>query len=83
VRQSLSAFDPWIERAQAPRPNTASTDAWTAFQWQVREARLGLHAREGGPWPRLRDVESSWQRLLDRTQAASAPSVSDGGVASS
>ena len=83
VRQSLSAFDPWFERVQAPRPLTASADAWTAFQWQVREARLALHAREGGPWPRLRDVESSWQRLLDRTQAAGTSPVSDGGGGSS
>ena len=63
VLQALATFDDWIERANSPEPRRVAASAWREFVWLVREARLGLHAREGAPWPRARDVERTWQSL--------------------
>jgi hypothetical protein len=65
VAQSLSGFDDWIERANSSGPRGVAASAWSDFVWLVREARLGLHAREGAPWPRLRDVQAAWQALAE------------------
>ena len=75
VRQAMAAFEPWMERAEGARPGAADLGAWLDFHWLVRESRLGLHAREGGPWPRLRDVERAWDAL----HQAPSRTVSDGG----
>ncbi|MFM7806384.1 MAG: DUF3418 domain-containing protein, partial [Planctomycetota bacterium] len=63
VMQALAAFDDWIERANSPGPRGVAASAWRDFMWLVREARLGLHAREGAPWPRARYVERAWLAL--------------------
>jgi hypothetical protein len=60
VVQGLATFDVWTERARGPWPREASAEERDGFLWSVREARLGLFAREGGPWPRARDLEAAW-----------------------
>ena len=57
VRESLQAMDAWDRRARNPSTNDGATKA---FRELVLEAGLGLHARGGGPWPRLRDLERAW-----------------------
>jgi ATP-dependent helicase HrpA len=48
VEAAMHAVEPWLQRA------TASGD--TGLESLARRVRLGLHARGGGPWPRLRDL---------------------------
>jgi len=63
VAQALAGLDDWLGRANASAPRGASASGWLEFQWLVREARLGLFAREGAPWPRVRDLEAAWAAL--------------------
>jgi hypothetical protein len=63
VVQALAGFDDWLGRANASAPRGASASGWLEFQWLVRESRLGLFAREGAPWPRVRDLEAAWSAL--------------------
>ena len=63
VMQSLAGFDGWLGNANASAPRGVSASDWLGFGWLVREARLGLFAREGGPWPRVRDLEAAWASL--------------------
>ncbi len=63
VAQALAGFDDWFERANSSGPRGVSASAWRDFGWLVREARMGLHARDGAPWPRLRDVQAAWEAL--------------------
>jgi hypothetical protein len=63
VVQALAGLDDWLGRANASAPRGASASGWLEFQWLVREARLGLFAREGAPWPRVRDLEAAWAAL--------------------
>ena len=63
VLQALAGFDDWLGNANASAPRGASASDWLAFVWLVREARLGQFAREGGPWPRVRDLEAAWKSL--------------------
>ncbi|NBX24940.1 MAG: ATP-dependent RNA helicase HrpA [Planctomycetes bacterium] len=62
VRQSLEALQAWQEigRTKAP-PGLAGR----RFREMVLEAGLGLHARGGGPWPRVRDLERAWAACSD------------------
>jgi ATP-dependent helicase HrpA len=63
VVQALAGFDDWLGRANASAPRGASASGWLEFQWLVRESRLGIFAREGAPWPRVRDLEAAWSAL--------------------
>jgi ATP-dependent helicase HrpA len=63
VLQGLAGLDGWLGNANASAPRGVSASDWLAFVWLVREARLGLFAREGGPWPRVRDLEAAWGAL--------------------
>jgi ATP-dependent helicase HrpA len=63
VLQALVGFDEWLGNANASAPRGASASDWLAYAWLVREARLGVFAREGGPWPRVRDLEAAWKAL--------------------
>jgi len=57
VRQALETLAPWQERARSqPPPGLAAR----RFQEMVLEVGLGLHARGGGPWPRVRDLDRAW-----------------------
>lgn len=64
VLQGLAGLDGWLGNANASAPRGVSASDWLGFVWLVREARLGLFAREGGPWPRVRDLEAAWGALL-------------------
>jgi hypothetical protein len=48
VEALMQTVEPWLQRA------IASGDP--AQESLARRVRLGLHARGGGPWPRMRDL---------------------------
>ncbi len=48
VEALMQTVEPWLQRA------TASGDP--GLESLARRVRLGLHARGGGPWPRMRDL---------------------------
>jgi ATP-dependent helicase HrpA len=71
VRHALEALAPWQERA---RTQTPAGQAGRQFREMVVEAGLGLHARGGGPWPRVRDLERTWAVLVGPEAGRSASS---------
>jgi len=48
VEAAMQAIEPWLQRAaEMNDPDLESL---------ARRVRMGLHARGGGPWPRLREL---------------------------
>jgi ATP-dependent helicase HrpA len=69
VRQALEALQPWQDRACG---QGSIRPAVRQFREMVLEVELGLHARGGGPWPRMRDLERAWMAIQVPVAGSSA-----------